>query len=60
MKHIHVLGPNDKIPVELAQNNNCVEVATVERYSDDDILNNTYFENLIDSMVVVDNEKKDI
>lgn len=58
-KHIHVLGPDDKIPVEMAQTNNNVEVATVENYSNDDILNNTYFNKLIDSVAVVDNEKKD-
>lgn len=57
-KHITLLGPDDKIPVEMAYNNN-VEVATVERYNEDDILNNDYFDKLVDSIAVVDNEKKD-
>lgn len=46
MKHITLLGPNDKIPVEMA-------------YSENDILNNDYFDKLVDSLAVSDNEKED-
>lgn len=72
VNHIEMLGPNDKlpyemvkpveqIPVEIAEpNNNLIDSVAVV-FGQDDILNNEYFENLINEIDsgVGESEKKD-
>jgi len=59
----HVLTNEDKLPYEMkttaSQVNHSVLVGSVEAqatYQDNDILNNEYFDKLVDSIAVKDND----